>query len=162
VNIRLGHAAGFAKRPMADHQSGASGGVQTVFESTLESVDTAENLALEIAEKSGFQEEDLHKIGMAVREAMVNAVVHGNRYNLRKKVHYSVNCVDERLSVTIVDEGEGFEAAELPDPLSEENLLRQSGRGLLLIKAFVDEFAMRKAPPLGTEVRMVFHRNEAS
>jgi serine/threonine-protein kinase RsbW len=50
----------------------------------------------------------------------------------------------------------------LPDPLSEENLLRQSGRGLLLIKAFVDEFAMRKAPPLGTEVRMVFHRSEAS
>ena len=147
---------------MADHQSGASGGVKTVFESTLDSVDTAENLALEIAEKSGFQEEDLHKIGMAVREAMVNAVVHGNRYNLRKKVNYSVDCVDERLSVTIVDEGEGFEAAELPDPLSEENLLRQSGRGLLLIKAFVDEFAMRKAPPLGTEVRMVFHRNEGS
>jgi serine/threonine-protein kinase RsbW len=147
---------------MADHRSGASGGVQTVFESTLESVDTAENLALDIAEKSGFHEEDLHKIGMAVREAMVNAVVHGNRYNLRKKVHYSVNSVDERLSITIVDEGEGFEATELPDPLSEENLLRQSGRGLLLIKAFVDEFAMRKAPPLGTEVRMVFHRNEAS
>lgn len=136
--------------------------MQTVFESTLESVDTAENLALEIAEKSGFQEEDLHKIGMAVREAMVNAVVHGNRYNLRKKVHYSVSCVDKQLSVTIVDEGEGFEAAELPDPLSEENLLRQSGRGLLLIKAFVDEFAMRKAPPLGTEVRMVFHQSEAS
>lgn len=136
--------------------------MHTVFESTLDSVDTAENLALEIAGKSGFQEEDLHKIGMAVREAMVNAVVHGNRYNLKKKVHYSVNCVDERLSITIVDEGEGFEAAELPDPLSEENLLRQSGRGLLLIKAFVDEFAMRKAPPMGTEVRMVFHRTEAT
>ena len=55
----------------------------------------------------------------------------------------------------------GLRQSELPDPLSEENLLRQSGRGLLLIKAFVDEFEMRKAPPLGTEVRLVFHRNEA-
>jgi serine/threonine-protein kinase RsbW len=142
---------------MAEHQSGASRGLDRLFESTLDSVDTAEALALELAQSSGFQEEDLHKIGMAVREAMVNAVVHGNRYNLRKKVHFSAAVESERLTVVIVDEGEGFEAAELPDPLSEENLLRQSGRGLLLIKAFVDEFGMRKAAPLGTEVRMVFH-----
>ena len=160
MNIRLGHAAGFAIRPMADHQSGATGGVETVFNSTLESVDAAEALALDIAQRSGFSEEDLHKIGMAVREAMVNAVVHGNRYNLKKKVHFSLSSSSEQLSVKIADEGEGFEESELPDPLSEENLLRQSGRGLLLIKAFVDEFEMRKAPPLGTEVRLIFHRNE--
>jgi serine/threonine-protein kinase RsbW len=146
---------------MADHQSGATGGVEAVvFDSTLESVDAAEALALEVAQRSGFSEEDLHKIGMAVREAMVNAVVHGNRYNLKKKVHFSLSSSSERLSVKIADEGEGFEESELPDPLSEENLLRQSGRGLLLIKAFVDEFEMRKAPPLGTEVRLIFHRNE--
>jgi serine/threonine-protein kinase RsbW len=147
---------------MADHQSGATGGVETLYESTLESVDAAETLALEIAQSAGFEEEeDLHKIGMAVREAMVNAVVHGNRYNLKKKVHFIVLPAGERLMVTITDEGEGFEPAELPDPLSEENLLRQSGRGLLLIKAFVDEFEMRKSPPLGTEVRLVFYRSEA-
>jgi serine/threonine-protein kinase RsbW len=145
---------------MADHQSGATGGVETVFDSTLESVDAAEALALDIAQRSGFSEEDLHKIGMAVREAMVNAVVHGNRYNLKKKVHISLSSSSEQLSVQIADEGEGFEESELPDPLSEENLLRQSGRGLVLIKAFVDEFEMRKAPPLGTEVRLIFHRNE--
>lgn len=145
---------------MADHQSGETGGVETVYDSSLESVDAAEARALEAAHRAGFhEEEDLHKIGMAVREAMVNAVVHGNRYNLKKKVHFSVSSVGERLIVTIADEGEGFEPAELPDPLSEENLLRQSGRGLLLIKAFVDEFEMHKVPPLGTEVRLVFHRS---
>ena len=147
---------------MADHQSGASRGVERLFESTLDSVDTAEALALEVAQSSGFHEEDLHKIGMAVREAMVNAVVHGNRYNLKKKVHFSLWVEGEQLNIVIVDEGEGFEASELPDPLSEENLLRQSGRGLLLIQAFVDEFAMRKAPPLGTEVRLVFHLGSES
>jgi|SRR4051794_19803395 len=144
---------------MADHQSGATGGVTTEFDSTLESVDSAETMVLDIAQQSGFLEEDLHKIGMAVREAMVNAVVHGNRYNLKKKVHFNVSQAAENLAVTITDEGEGFEPTELPDPLSEENLLRQSGRGLLLIKAFVDEFEMRRASPLGTEVRLVFHRN---
>ena len=147
---------------MADYQSGATRGMDTVYDSTLESVDAAETLALELAQQAGFLEDDLHKIGMAVRETMVNAVVHGNRYNLNKKVHFSLSSAGESLTVTIADEGEGFEPDNLPDPLAEENLLRQSGRGLLLIKAFVDEFEMRKAPPLGTEVRLVFHRHGQS
>jgi serine/threonine-protein kinase RsbW len=145
---------------MAEHQSGAARKMETHLESTLDSVDTAEALVLQLAQDAGFEEEDLHKIGMAVREAMVNAVVHGNRYNLKKKVHLSVESTGDRLGITILDEGEGFEPAELPDPLAEENLLRQSGRGLLLIKAFVDEFDMRKAePPMGTEVRLVVNKN---
>jgi serine/threonine-protein kinase RsbW len=144
---------------MADNQSGASRSVDMSLESTLESVDAAETLVLEIAQESGFEEEDLHKIGMAVREAMVNAVVHGNRYNLKKKVRLGVSVEQDKLDVRVVDEGEGFEPDELPDPLAEENLLRQSGRGLLLIKAFVDEFAMKHAePPLGTQVVMTFYR----
>src|SRR4051812_3534750 len=119
---------------MAEHQSGASGTVVRDFESTLESVDEAETLVLQVAEDAGLEEEDLHKLGMAVREAMVNAVVHGNRYNLRKKVHLVLACTEEALRLSITDEGEGFELTELPDPLAEENLLRQSGRGLLLIQ----------------------------
>jgi serine/threonine-protein kinase RsbW len=144
---------------MADNQSGASRSLDTSLDSTLESVDAAEALVLGVAQESGFEEEDLHKIGMAVREAMVNAVVHGNRYSQKKKVLLGVSAEGEKLEVTIRDEGEGFEPNELPDPLAEENLLRQSGRGLLLIKAFVDEFAMKPAePPLGTQVVMTFYR----
>ena len=145
---------------MAEHQSGATGDVERLLESTLESVDAAEDLVLQVAQEAGFEEEHLHKIGMAVREAMVNAVVHGNRYNLRKRVHLKVSIVDERLMIVIADEGEGYEPKELPDPLAEENLLRQSGRGLLLIRAFVDEFTMRKAPPLGTEIKLVVSKNK--
>jgi serine/threonine-protein kinase RsbW len=144
---------------MPDNQGGTTGGVETAMESTLDSVDAAENLVLQVAQESGFEEEDLHKIGMAVREAMVNAVVHGNRYNLKKKVYLSVGFEDDRLLIRIADEGEGFDADDLPDPLAEENLLRQSGRGLLLIKAFVDEFDMRKGePPVGTEVKLVVNK----
>src|SRR5262245_847618 len=72
---------------MPDNQGGTARSFETAMDSTLDSGDAAENLVLQIAEESGFKEEDLHKIGMAVREAMVNAVVHGNRYNLKKKVH---------------------------------------------------------------------------
>ena len=140
---------------MADQRSGEIPGVETQLESTLESVDNAESAVLNAAKEIGFDEDDLHKIGMAVRESMVNAVVHGNRYSARKKVHLSISKARDRLSVVIGDEGEGFDYDSVPDPLSEENLLRQSGRGLLLMQAFVDELEVRRRKPSGTEVRMV-------
>jgi serine/threonine-protein kinase RsbW len=143
---------------MPEEHSSAAKTLDILLESTLESVDSAETLVLKIAREIGFKEDDLHDLGMAVREAMVNAVVHGNRYSLKKKVHLSVGQGTDRISIQITDEGEGFERTELPDPLAEENLLRQSGRGLLLIQAFVDEFHMERVPPLGTQIRMVKYR----
>jgi serine/threonine-protein kinase RsbW len=133
-----------------------------LLDSTLDSVEIAEDAVLKDAEEIGFREEELHQIGMAVRETMVNAVVHGNRYNARKKVHLSVSKGADRLTVVIADEGEGFDMNSLPNPLAEENLLRQSGRGLLLIQAFVDEFQVRRGQPGGTEVRMVKYLAKAS
>ena len=133
-----------------------------LLDSTLDSVEVAETAVLRDAESIGFGEEELHQLGMAVRESMVNAVVHGNRYNARKKVHVSITKAPDRLTIVIADEGEGFDLSELPDPLAEENLLRQSGRGLLLIQAFVDEFQVRRGEPRGTEVRMVKYLAKAS
>lgn len=128
---------------------------QTTLESTLDSVDKAEELVVAKAGIAGFEEEEQSQIGMAVRECMVNAVVHGNRYNKNKKVHLEIEYTREFLAVTIGDEGEGFDISSLPDPLAPENLLRQSGRGILLIKAFMDEFDAHQRPGGGTEVRMV-------
>jgi len=89
-------------------------------------------------------------------------VVHGNRYNARKKVRLTVSRVPDRLTVVIADEGEGFDIAALPDPLANENLLRHSGRGILLIQAFMDEFQIRAREPKGTEVKMVKYVAKAS
>ena len=139
---------------MPDQDSGEIRSVDAMLDSDLDSVDTAESETLKVAEELGFDEEDLHKIGMAVRECMVNAVVHGNRYNARKKVHFQLLRGSDRLTVVIRDEGEGFELQSLPDPLAEENLLRQSGRGLLLIQAFMDDVKIAPIEPRGTEVRM--------
>jgi serine/threonine-protein kinase RsbW len=140
---------------MAEHDRVAAQTVEELIESTLESVDQAEEIVLRLATAMGFDEDDLHRIGIAVRECMVNAVVHGNRYHSRKKVHLTVSRVAERLEITIGDEGGSFDVSKIPDPLAEENLLRQSGRGLLMMRAFMDEFEVRPREPLGTEVRMV-------
>ncbi|HUA21425.1 MAG TPA: ATP-binding protein [Bryobacteraceae bacterium] len=133
-----------------------------LLDSTLDSVEVAETAVLTAAQEIGFGEDDLHQLGMAVRESMVNAVVHGNRYNARKKVRVSVTKDTDRLTIVIADEGDGFDPDAIPDPLAEENILRQSGRGLLLIRAFVDEFQVLKGEPRGTEVRMVKYLAKAS
>jgi|SRR5215472_10503652 serine/threonine-protein kinase RsbW len=126
------------------------------YPSTLESVDQAEEEILSAAGQAGFDEDEQHRIGMAVRECMVNAVVHGNRYNRNKSVHVNVRVEQAaRFTIQITDEGEGFEMQEVPDPLDETNLLRHSGRGLFLMGAFMDEMKVRRAPVGGTQVTMV-------
>ena len=128
---------------------------QTKLASTLQSVDAAEQAILQSAQELGFSEDDQNDIGMAVRECMVNAVVHGNRYSNKKCVYLSIEKSSESLTVVIGDEGEGFDMSSLPDPTAAENLMRQSGRGLLLIRAFMDEFDLHPRPGGGTEVRLV-------
>jgi serine/threonine-protein kinase RsbW len=128
--------------------------IDEFLESTLESVDRAEELVVNAAKKAGIEEDDALSLGMAVRECAVNAVVHGNRYNLNKKVHLTIARSPAQLIVRIADEGEGFELSDLPDPLAEENLLRHSGRGIFIIRAFTDEFDVRRLSPAGTEVTL--------
>ena len=129
--------------------------VERFLESTLESVDNAEELAVGMAQRAGFDEDDLMKIGMAVRESMVNAVVHGNRYNANKKVRFSIASNGQRFTIQIADQGEGFRFEDVPDPLAPENIMRTSGRGIFLIRSFMDEFQMRRLEPGGTEVTLV-------
>lgn len=128
---------------------------QLTLESTLNSVDEAESKVLRAAQEAGIGEEEAQQIGMAVREVMVNAVVHGNRYNKKKQVHFEIDPSPTALTIVIGDEGAGFDFSALPDPLSPENLLRQSGRGLLLARAFMDDFHVQPRHGGGTEVRLV-------
>ena len=129
--------------------------VERFLDSTLASVDHAEEIAVGVAQRAGFEEDDLLKIGMAVRESVVNAVVHGNRYNTNKKVSFSVVKNPQRLTVRIADEGEGFDYEDVPDPLAPENLMRSSGRGIFLIRSFMDELLIRRLEPGGMEFVLV-------
>src|SRR5882762_7015201 len=89
---------------MGKNTGGEAGTVEQFLDSTLESVDSAESLVLDVAQRAGFPEEDLHKIGMAVRESMVNAVVHGNQYSAHKKVHVSVSKGSDRLPAILASQ----------------------------------------------------------
>lgn len=123
--------------------------------SSLDSADAAELIVQRLAEQYGFSAEQVEHLGMAARESMVNAIVHGNGYSKEKHVRFSVVVGPDKITVTVRDEGAGFNPKEVPDPLSRENILRGSGRGLLLIRAFVDEVDIHAAEPGGTEVVMV-------
>ena len=124
------------------------------LESTLESVNRAEEVAAEFATKLGFDEETVSRISMAVREAAVNAVLHGNHYDPAKKMTIGFENTGKALVIKVADEGKGLDPAKIPDPLAPENLLKQSGRGIFLIRAFMDDVRIRDLEP-GTEITMI-------
>ena len=128
--------------------------VSHTMESTLESVNKAEEMADKAASQAGFDEDVRGGISMAVREAMINAVMHGNGYSPDKRVKLSFEQSGGNLVITIKDEGAGLNPDEVPDPLAPENLMKQSGRGIFLMRAFMDDVKFRKLEP-GTEITLI-------
>jgi len=135
---------------MTDHR------VSYTLDSTLETVDNAEQAASRIATEAGFEEDEVMGIAMAVREAAVNAVLHGNAYDPGKKVRLDFETTGGDLVITIVDQGKGLDPDKLPDPRSPENLLKTSGRGIFLIRSFMDEVHIHPSHT-GTEIKLVKH-----
>ena len=125
------------------------------LDSTLSSVEAAEIIVQKLAQDHGLDDDAVEQLAMAVREITVNAVTHGNGYSKEKSVYFSVVTNPTQLSITIRDEGEGFNPDAIADPTQGDNLLKTSGRGLLLSRAFVDEIEFRARAPHGTEVVMV-------
>ncbi|MBV9610325.1 MAG: ATP-binding protein [Acidobacteria bacterium] len=128
--------------------------VSYTLDSSLESVNTAEATAQQFATRAGFDEDDIMKIAMAVREAAVNAVLHGNAYDPNKKVGVVFENTGGSLVITVTDQGHGMNINDIPDPLQPENLLKTSGRGIFLIRSFMDEVRIRSLEP-GTELTMI-------
>lgn len=130
--------------------------VSYTMDSTLETVDNAEQTASRIAADAGFAEEEVMQISMAVREAAVNAVLHGNAYDPEKKVRVEFETNVRDLVITIRDQGKGLDLNKIPDPLAPENLLKTSGRGIFLIRSFMDEVQIHPSQT-GTEIKLIKH-----
>jgi serine/threonine-protein kinase RsbW len=120
----------------------------------MESVSEVEAAAEKLAEQAGIEEEERFRVTMAVREAAVNAVLHGNEYDPTKKITVSLENTGSALIFTIADQGRGLDPESLPDPLAPENLLRGTGRGIFLIRSFMDEVHFRQLHP-GTELTLI-------
>ena len=135
--------------------------VSYTLDSTLETVDSAEQTASRIAAEAGFDEEEVMRISMAVREAAVNAVLHGNAYDPNKKVNVDFVSDAKDLVITIRDQGKGLDLEKIPDPLAPENLLKTSGRGIFLIRSFMDEVEIHPTQA-GTEIKLIKHVHGSS
>jgi serine/threonine-protein kinase RsbW len=130
--------------------------VSFTLDSTLETVNSAEETAGRMAAEAGFGDEEIMKISMAVREAAVNAVLHGNAYDPAKKVILAFERTGRDLVITVRDQGRGMDMSKVPDPLAPENLMKTSGRGIFLIRSFMDVVEIHPSKT-GTELKMIKH-----
>src|SRR5450631_2921820 len=126
-----------------------------LLDSTLEGVDEGENLVSAALQKSHLSEDSRHWVLLAVREVLVNAAQHGSRFDPAKKVFLRISNSARDLAVEVGDEGDGFNPEHVPDPKEEQNLDKQSGRGLLIARSFLDEVVIGRREPRGTLVRML-------
>jgi serine/threonine-protein kinase RsbW len=134
--------------------------VRLDFHSTFEMLDFVQVVSDQIARMAGLDEDARHWVNVAVRESVINAIKHGNANDERKRVHVEFTPLEsaappEGIQIRVRDEGPGFDPATLPDPLAPENLLKSSGRGIFLIRSFMDEMVLQRAPEGGMEVVMV-------
>jgi serine/threonine-protein kinase RsbW len=128
--------------------------LEVTLETQVESVNLAEEMCLRVAEAAGFGEDDCYRIGMSVREGVINAFHYGNQEKPEKKIFLAVYLTADKMTIHVVDEGKGFNLADVPDPLAEENLLSTSGRGIFLMRAFMDEFDVVAGRNGGAEIVM--------
>ena len=126
--------------------------------SGFDMIDFVQVVCDEFARGAGLDDDAVHWVGLAVRESVVNAIRHGNGGDHSKRVHLQFTRLTEGqpgVAIRVRDEGPGFDPSTLPDPLAPENLLRSSGRGIFLIRSFMDELELRRAPEGGMELLMV-------
>jgi serine/threonine-protein kinase RsbW len=132
--------------------------VKLEFTSTFEMLDFVQVVCDHVSRGIGLDEDSSHWVSVAIRESVINAIKHGNRNDASKRVFvdFETSTPPEgpELTIAVRDQGEGFEPQEVADPLAPENLLKSSGRGIFLIRNFMDDVRLQRAPEGGMEIRM--------
>ncbi len=140
--------------------------VRLEFRSHFDMLDLVQVVSDEMGRLVGLTDDSLHWVSVAVRESVINAVKHGNREveDKRVTVEFALPADGEpkRLTVRVIDQGEGFDPGAVADPLAPENLLKSSGRGIFFMRQFMDDLHLQRTPQGGMEVVMVKHAGDAS
>ena len=130
--------------------------VRLEIPSTFEMLKVVDLISEQFAQIAGLDEDEAHCLGVAVREAVVNAMKHGNRNDFRKRtcVEYAarIDLAQPRVVVRVRDEGNGFDMTGVPDPLAPENISGTSGRGIFLMRSLMDDVQVHHLPAGGTEI----------
>jgi serine/threonine-protein kinase RsbW len=133
--------------------------VRLDFRSAFDMLDFVQVVSDHLGRLSGLDDDAVHWVGVAVRESVINAIKHGNCNDENKRVYVEFTPLAAEpapgLAICVRDEGCGFDPTDIPDPLSPENVLKPTGRGIFLMRSFMDEMEMRKRPGGGMEVVMV-------
>ena len=128
--------------------------IRLEFTSRFEMLDFWQVVSDHVSRAAGLDEDSLHWVSVAVRECVVNAIRHGNREDAGKTVRLSLAVRDDVLEVLVADQGPGFDPSTLPDPFAPENLLRPDGRGMVMMRSFMDDVSFTFPAGGGTVVRM--------
>ncbi len=129
--------------------------IRVTLETAWQTIDLAQLMTQRLAEALGYDETEVHHVAMSVREGIINALHYGNRMQRDKRIFLSYTFEPDRLIIRLLDQGGGFELADVADPLAEENLLKFSGRGLLLVRAFMDDVRVGHGAEGGAELILV-------
>jgi len=130
--------------------------VRISIESRFENIELIDVVAEAALQHLGASRETAENAALAVREAVANGVLHGNRLQADRRVEVAMELLDDEVEITVTDEGQGFDPGAVPDPLAAENLLKPSGRGIFLMRTLMDhvEFSFNGATGRGTLVRL--------
>ncbi len=139
------------KGPMAAPRS-----LRLEFTSAFEMLDLVQVVSDHMGRDVGLDEEAVHWVGVAIRESVINAIKHGNQSDVRKRVFVDFEAATDvaELKIRVRDQGPGFDPEHVANPLAPENLLKASGRGIFLIRSFMDDVILQRAPEGGMEIRM--------
>lgn len=129
--------------------------VELTFPSLLDYIGLVNAVTEEIGDRLGLDEESRDAISNSVVEACTNAIEHGNKLDPSKHVRVRFRTGPERIEIGVSDQGEGFELERVQDPRTPENLMRERGRGIFILRAFMDEVRFEFGPDQGTTVWMV-------
>lgn len=135
-------------------ERGESERIEITISSRFENIELVQVIAEHLCENAGVDEDGSHWVGMAVREAVANAIKHGNKLDIRKKVNATFDLRGSELEITVSDEGAGFDPAKVSDPLNPQNLMKTSGRGIFYMKTFMDRVDYSFNPDGGTSLVM--------
>lgn len=128
--------------------------IELTFGSDIGYLDLVQEIADSISRMAGFSADDLYWIGLSVREAVTNAIQHGNKQDPDKRVHIVFHLEADRIKIVVRDQGQGIKDSDIPDPLDPENLLKPRGRGIFFVRSFMDNVRFRVRPEVGHEVIM--------
>ena len=135
---RRGGGAGSSGAGSSPAGSSAPGSFRVTIPSDFAAGRDVQERILADVQRLGFSTDGTFAVRIALEEAMVNAIKHGNRLDPAKKVHVESRVTADRAEITIEDEGPGFDRSAIPDPTHDDNLHKPSGRGILLIEAYMD------------------------